>query len=62
MDRVEKQLKKCMHELNLLREMISIDHSFEWYVDWEKSQVDIALIALDKMIPKEREEKCYYQL
>ena len=46
---IEKQVNKCLKDLNVLKDLIFYEHWDRFDVDWEKDQLERAVIALEKI-------------
>lgn len=53
---IKGQINVCLHNLNVLYDMISHRHSEEPLVEWELLQVENARICLEKLMDGDNDE------
>jgi len=53
---IQKQINKCLRDLNVLKDLLFYEHWDRWDVDWEKDQIENAVVALERLKEGEPDE------
>jgi hypothetical protein len=46
---IQKQINKCLRDLNVLKDLIYYEHWDRFDVEWEQDQIESAVVALEKL-------------
>lgn len=46
---IQKQINKCLRDLNVLKDLIYYEHWDRFDVKWEQDQIESAVVALEKL-------------
>lgn len=52
---IKGQINVCLHNLNVLHDMVSARRSEDWDLDWQLDQIEGAKIAIEKIKDGEQE-------
>ncbi len=52
---IKGQINTCLHNLNVLHDMVSHRRSEDFDLDWQLGQIEIAKIAIEKLKDGESE-------
>jgi len=46
---IGEQINMCLHDLNILHDMVAADRADHWDVDWQMDQIEHAKICIERL-------------
>lgn len=54
---INKQVWECLHQLNVLHDIIAMEYADRWDLTWHLDQIENARICLYKVMEKDGEQE-----